>query len=75
VLRIYEPKRGKQWEAGEEGKDIKLCHVARLGDMIYAYKILVEEPEGKTRRRWEGNIRMDRRKMGGGLWMDATGSG
>jgi hypothetical protein len=24
-----------------------------------AYKILVEKPEGKTRRRWEDNIRMD----------------
>jgi hypothetical protein len=39
-------------------------HVASMGEMRNAYKILVERPEGKTplgrpRRRWEDNIIMD----------------
>jgi len=39
-------------------------HVARMGEMRNAYKILVGKPEGKRplgrlRRRWENIIRMD----------------
>jgi hypothetical protein len=41
-------------------------HIARMGEMRNAYKIMVGRPEGKRpiekpRRRWEGNIRMDLR--------------
>jgi hypothetical protein len=41
-------------------------HVARMRAMRNGYKILVEKPEGKrplgrTRCRWEGNIRKDLR--------------
>jgi hypothetical protein len=42
-----------------------------------AYRLLVENPEGKRllgrpRRRWVDNIKMDRRKIGwdGGDWID-----
>jgi hypothetical protein len=47
-------------------------HVARMGAMRNAYKILVGKPEGKKRllgrprRRWEDNIRMDIREIGWG---------
>jgi hypothetical protein len=39
-------------------------HVARTGDMTYAYNILVGKPEGKRplgrhRHRWEDHIKMD----------------
>jgi len=42
--------------------------VARMGEMRNAYKILVGKPEGKrplgrSRHRWEGNIRMDLREV------------
>jgi hypothetical protein len=44
-------------------------HVARVGEIINAYKIFVENPEGmrphgRPRSRWEDNIRMDLRKRG-----------
>jgi hypothetical protein len=44
-------------------------HIEDMGDMKNAYKILVGKPEGKRplgtpRRRWEGNIKMDHRKIG-----------
>jgi hypothetical protein len=44
-------------------------HVARMGENRNAYRILVGKPEGKrplgrTRRKWEDNIRMDLREMG-----------
>jgi hypothetical protein len=44
-------------------------HVARMGEMRNAYKILVEIPEGKSllggpRRRWGDNIRMNFREIG-----------
>jgi hypothetical protein len=52
-------------------------HVARLGEKRNAYRILVGKPEGKrplgkTRRRWEDDIRMDLRGIGwGGMdWID-----
>jgi hypothetical protein len=41
-------------------------HVARMGEEIKVYKVLVGKPEGKRplgrpRRRWEDGIRMDLR--------------
>jgi hypothetical protein len=52
-------------------------HVARMGEKRNAYRILVGKPEGKrplgrTRRRWEDNIRMDLREIGWGDidWID-----
>jgi hypothetical protein len=44
-------------------------HVARMGEERKVYKVLVERPKGKrplgrTRRRWEGGIRMDLREIG-----------
>jgi hypothetical protein len=42
-------------------------HVARMGDVRRAYKILVGRPEGRRplgrpRRRWEDKVKMDLRK-------------
>jgi hypothetical protein len=47
-------------------------HVARMGEMRNAFKILVDKPEGKrplgrTRYKWDYNIRMDLRELG---WED-----
>jgi hypothetical protein len=44
-------------------------YVARLGEKRAAYRILVENPEGKRtlgrpRRRWVDNIKMDLREIG-----------
>ncbi|KAJ4436535.1 hypothetical protein ANN_16566 [Periplaneta americana] len=44
-------------------------HVARMGESRNAYKVLVGRPEGKrplgrSRRRWEDNIKMDLREVG-----------
>jgi hypothetical protein len=46
-------------------------HVARMGEVRGAYNILVGRPEGRrplgrTRRRWEDNIKMDLREIGFG---------
>jgi hypothetical protein len=46
-------------------------HVARMGDVRCAYNILVGRPEGRrplgrSRRRWEENIKMDLRDIGFG---------
>jgi hypothetical protein len=46
-------------------------HVARMGEERGAYRILVGRPEGrrplgKPRRRWDDNIKMDIREVGGG---------
>jgi hypothetical protein len=43
--------------------------VARIGQMRGAYNILVGRPEGRRplgrpKRRWEDNIKMDRREIG-----------
>jgi hypothetical protein len=51
-------------------------HVARMGKRRGAYRALVGKPEGRrplgrSRRRWEDNIKMDLRKVGWGEW---TGS-
>jgi hypothetical protein len=48
-------------------------HVARMGEEIKVYKVLMGKPEGKRplgrpRRRWEDRIRIDLRKIGlGGM--------
>jgi hypothetical protein len=44
-------------------------HVARIGEKMNAYRILVRKPEGKRllgrqRRRWVDNIKMDVREIG-----------
>ncbi|KAJ4449084.1 hypothetical protein ANN_00479 [Periplaneta americana] len=44
-------------------------HVARIGESRNAYRVLVGRPEGKrplgrSRRRWEDNIKMDLREVG-----------
>jgi hypothetical protein len=48
-------------------------HVARMGEKMNAYRILMGKPEGKRpRRRWEDNIKMDLREIGWGVkdWID-----
>jgi len=52
-------------------------HVARMGQTRGAYRILVWRPEGKrplgrSRRRWEDNIKMDLQEVGwrGMDWID-----
>ena len=48
----------------------------RMGEGRGVHRILVGKPEGKRplgrpRRRWEGNIKMDLREVGGGGdWME-----
>ena len=51
-------------------------HVARMGKGRVVHRVLVGKPEGKRplgrpRRRWEDNIKMDLREVGGGggNWM------
>jgi hypothetical protein len=46
-------------------------HVARMGEEIGVYRVLVGNPEGKSplgrsRRKWEDNIRMDLQEVGCG---------
>ena len=46
-------------------------HVARMGERRGEYKVMVGKPEGKrplgrTRCRWEGNIKMDLQEVGCG---------
>jgi hypothetical protein len=46
-------------------------HVARMGEEMGAYRVLVGKPEGKRplgrpRRRWVDNIRMYLQEVGGG---------
>jgi len=51
-------------------------HVARMGEGRGVHRVLVGKPEGKRpmgrrRRRWENNIKMDLREVGGGGdWME-----
>ena len=51
-------------------------HVARMGEGRGVHRVLVEKPEGKRplgrpRRRWEDNIKMDLREVGGSEdWME-----
>jgi len=64
--------RGRKWqETGEDhmmrsSMTCTLHHVARMGEMRNAYNILAGKPEGKgplgsPKRRWDDNIKMDRR--------------
>jgi hypothetical protein len=50
-------------------------HVARMGDRRGAYRTLVGKPDGRRplgrpRHRWEDNIKMDLREVGGGDRLD-----
>jgi hypothetical protein len=61
-------------------EDEMVEHVARMGEMRNAYKILVGTPEGKrplgkSRHKWEDDIRLDLRKIWWELWTDSSGSG
>jgi hypothetical protein len=54
-------------------------HVARMGEKMNAYRILVVNPDGKSplgrsRRRWVDNIKMDLREIGwdGRNWIDVA---
>jgi hypothetical protein len=56
----------KTWRVGWAG------HVAHMGEETISYMVLMGKPEGKrplgrTRRRWENNIKMDLREIG---WRD-----
>jgi hypothetical protein len=57
-------------------------HMARMGEGRGAYRVLVEKPEskkpqGRPRRRWEDNIKMDLGEIGidGANWIRSAGSG
>jgi hypothetical protein len=41
-------------------------HVARMGEGRGVYRILVGKPDGRPRRRWEDNIKMDLQEVGWG---------
>jgi len=48
-------------------------YVARMGERIGAYRVLVGKPEGRRplerpRHRWEDNIKMDLQEVGWGGW-------
>ena len=51
-------------------------HVARMGKGRDVHRVLVGKPEGtrplrRPRRRWEDNVKMDLREVGGGGdWME-----
>jgi len=66
IVRVVKSRR-KRW-AG---------HVARMGEGRGVHRFLVGKPEGKRplgrpRRRWEDNIKMDLREVGGRCedWME-----
>ena len=52
--------------------------MARMGEGRVVHRVLVGKPEekrpfGRPRRRWEDNIKMDLREVGGGgHWMELT---
>jgi hypothetical protein len=55
----------------------RVGHVARIGENRKAYRILVGKPQrkrplGRSRRRWENNVRMDLGEIrwGGIDWID-----
>jgi hypothetical protein len=52
-------------------------HVARMGAKRNAYRILVGKPEGRPRRRWVDNIKIDLRGIGwdGVDWIDHAEDG
>jgi len=48
-------------------------HVARIGEEMRVYRVLLGKPEGKSplgrpRRRWVDNIRMDLQELDVGIW-------
>jgi hypothetical protein len=47
-------------------------YVARMGEDRGVQKVLVGKPLGRPRRRWEDNIKMDLKDVGGGRgdWME-----
>jgi hypothetical protein len=45
-------------------------HVARMGEGRGAYRVLVGRPEGRPRRKWEDNIKMDLQEVGWGYGLD-----
>jgi hypothetical protein len=54
-------------------------NVARMGEKMNAYRVLLGKPEGKrplgrTGRRWEDNIKIDLRRVGWGSmdWIDVA---
>ena len=54
-----------------------MWHVARMGEERGVHRVLVGRPEGKRplggpSRRWEDNIKMDLKEVGGGCgdWME-----
>ena len=47
-------------------------HVARMGEESGVYRVLVGKPEGRPRRRWMDNIRIDLQEVGCG-YMDWIG--
>ena len=65
IIRVI--KSGMRW----------VGHVARMGEKVGVYRVLVGKPEGKRplgrpRRRWEDNIKMDLQEVGcGGMdWIE-----
>jgi hypothetical protein len=79
LRRIFGPKRdevtgGLRKLHNEElqARRMRLAgHVARMGKVRGAYNILVGRPEGRkplgrSRRKWEDNIKMDLREIGFG---------
>jgi hypothetical protein len=68
IIRVIKPRRMRWAE-----------HVACLGEERGAYRNLVGRPEGKrplgrSRRRWNDNIKMDLQEMDGGHGLDLYGS-
>jgi hypothetical protein len=66
IIRVIKSRR-MRWEG----------NVARIGQKMNAYRILVGKPKGKkpigrTKRRWVDNLKMDLREIGrGGMdWID-----
>jgi hypothetical protein len=69
IIRLTKSRR-MTWEG----------HVARMGEKMYAYRILLGKPEGKRplgkpRRRWVDNIKMDNIKMDRMGWYGLDRSG
>jgi len=68
IVRLMKSKR-MRWDV----------HAARMGERRGVYRVLVGKPEGKrplgrTRRRWEDNIKMDLQEVGceGMDWIDLS---
>jgi hypothetical protein len=66
IVRVIKSKR-MRW-AG---------HVARIGEGRGVYRVLVGKPErqrplGRSRCRWEANIKMDLQEVGCGVWTGFT---